>query len=80
MALMPIIIAPDPRLKIKTKPVDHVDDAVRALMDDMLETMYAANGIGLAAPQVGDTRSVIVVDCARQDDGPAPIQNLIVLI
>ncbi|MDP6896229.1 MAG: peptide deformylase [Rhodospirillales bacterium] len=74
MALMPIIIAPDPRLKIKTKPVDHVDDAVRALMDDMLETMYAANGIGLAAPQVGDTRSVIVVDCARQDDGPAPIQ------
>ncbi len=74
MALIPIIIAPDPRLKIKTKPVDHVDAVVRTLMDDMLETMYAANGIGLAAPQVGDTRSVIVVDCARQDDGPAPIK------
>jgi len=74
MALIPIIIAPDPRLKIKTKAVDHVDAAVRTLMDDMLETMYAANGIGLAAPQVGDTRSVIVVDCARKDDDPAPIK------
>ena len=74
MALMPIIIAPDPRLKIKTKPVDHVDAAVKTLMDNMLETMYAANGIGLAAPQVGDMRSVIVVDCARQDDNPAPIK------
>ena len=74
MALMPIIIAPDARLKIKTKPVDHVDAAVKTLMDNMLETMYAANGIGLAAPQVGDMRSVIVVDCARQDDNPAPIK------
>ena len=74
MALMPIIIAPDPRLKIKTNPVEHVDAAVRTLMDDMLETMYAASGIGLAAPQVGDRRSVIVVDCARQDDDPAPIK------
>ena len=74
MALMPIIIAPDPRLKIKTKPVDHVDAAVKTLMDNMLETMYAANGIGLAAPQVGDMRSVIVVDCARQAENPAPIK------
>ena len=74
MALMPIIIAPDARLKIKTKPVDHVDAAVKMLMDNMLETMYAANGIGLAAPQVGDVRSVIVVDCARQDHTPAPIK------
>ena len=74
MALMPIIIAPDARLKIKTKPVDHVDAAVKTLMDNMLETMYAANGIGLAAPQVGDMRSVIVVDCARQAEKPAPIK------
>lgn len=74
MALMPIIIAPDARLKIKTKPVDHVDAAVKTLMDNMLETMYAANGIGLAAPQVGDMRSVIVVDCARQTEDPAPIK------
>ena len=74
MVLMPIIIAPDARLKIKTKPVDHVDAAVKTLMDNMLETMYAANGIGLAAPQVGDMRSVIVVDCARQAENPAPIK------
>jgi len=74
MALLPIIVAPDPRLKIKTKPVPKVDAAVRRLMDDMLTTMYAANGIGLAAPQVGDGRSVIVVDCSGHDDDPAPIK------
>ena len=74
MALLPIIIAPDSRLKIKTESVHHVDDAVRTLMDDMLETMYAASGIGLAAPQVGDKRSVVVIDCARQTDDPAPIK------
>ena len=65
---MPIIVAPDPRLKIKAKSIDKVDDAVRTLMDDMLDTMYSANGIGLAAPQVGDDRRVIVVDVARQDE------------
>jgi len=73
MAIMPIIVAPDPRLKIKAKPVEKVDDAVRKLMDDMLETMYDANGIGLAAPQVGDDRRVIVVDVANRDEEPAPM-------
>jgi len=73
MAVMPIIVAPDPRLKIKAKSIDKVDDAVRTLMDDMLDTMYSANGIGLAAPQVGDDRRVIVVDVARQDEDPAPM-------
>lgn len=74
MAIMPIIVAPDPRLKIKAKPVETVDDDVRKLMDDMLETMYAANGIGLAAPQVGDKRRVIVVDVGREDeDGRKPM-------
>ncbi len=68
MAIMPIIVAPDPRLKIKAKPVEAVDDAVRKLMDDMLESMYAANGIGLAAPQVGDQRRIIVVDVGREDE------------
>ena len=53
MTVLPIIVAPDPRLKIKAKPVDAVDDDVRQLMDDMLDSMYAAQGIGLAAPQVG---------------------------
>jgi len=73
MAIMPIIVAPDPRLKIKARSIDQVDDAVRTLMDDMLETMYAANGIGLAAPQVGDDRRVIVVDVANKEDDPAPM-------
>ena len=62
MALLPIITAPDPRLKLKAKPVAQVDDEVRRLMDDMMETMYAAPGIGLAAPQVGIVSRVIVVD------------------
>ncbi|WNK00504.1 peptide deformylase [Thalassospiraceae bacterium LMO-JJ14] len=73
MAVMPIIVAPDPRLKIKAKPVDAVDDDVRKLMDDMIETMYAAHGIGLAAPQVGDSRRVIVVDVTRENEDPKPM-------
>jgi|TARA_Y100000294_G_scaffold53351_1_gene50337 peptide deformylase len=74
MALLPIIVAPDPRLKVTAKPVKNVDDGVRLLMDDMLETMHAANGIGLAAPQVGDKRRVIVVDVAGEDEDPDPVQ------
>lgn len=73
MAVMPIIVAPDPRLKIKAKPVEAVDDDVRKLMDDMLESMYAAHGIGLAAPQVGDSRRVIVVDVSRENEDPKPM-------
>jgi len=73
MAILPIVIAPDPRLKVKTKPVDGVDDAVRGLMDDMLETMYAAPGIGLAAPQVGETCRIIVIDVSHEDDERAPM-------
>ncbi len=74
MALLPIIVAPDPRLKIATEPVEAVDDEVRALMDDMLETMYAGKGIGLAAPQVGDHRSVLVMDVTAKDEEPNPIR------
>ncbi len=74
MAILPIIVAPDPRLKIKCKPVERVDAAVARLMDDMLETMYEAPGIGLAAPQVGVDRRVIVVDVARADETPAPVR------
>ena len=72
MAKLPIIVAPDPRLKLVAAPVDRVDDGVRQLMDDMLETMYAAPGIGLAAPQVGVGKRVIVVDLAREDEVPDP--------
>jgi peptide deformylase len=67
MALLPIITAPDPRLKQKAEPFETVDDAVRRLLGDLLETMYAAPGIGLAAPQVGVLKRAIVVDVAEAD-------------
>jgi peptide deformylase len=72
MAILPIITAPDPRLTKVAKPVEKVDASLRKLMDDMLETMYQAPGIGLAAPQVGVLKRVIVVDCARDDEKPQP--------
>jgi peptide deformylase len=72
MALREIITAPDSRLKVISKPVAGVDDALRALMDDMLETMYAAPGIGLAAIQVGVPKRVIVMDIAREGEPPTP--------
>jgi len=73
MALRPILVAPDPVLKQKSAPVEGpVTDAHRALMDDMLETMYAAPGIGLAAIQVGEPIRIIVMDLAREGEPPAP--------
>ena len=72
MALLPILTAPDPRLKKKSKPVETVDADVRRLMDEMLETMYAAPGIGLAAIQVGVAQRVIVMDIARPEEDKAP--------
>jgi len=74
MALLPIITAPDPRLKIKGRPVAAVDGKIRLLMDDMLETMYGSIGIGLAAPQVGEASRVIVVDIAREGEKPQPLK------
>src|SRR5919108_1343079 len=70
MAQLPIITAPDPRLKIKARPVPAVDNKIRRLMDDMLDTMYGAIGIGLAAPQVGESSRVIVLDIAREGEKP----------
>jgi peptide deformylase len=73
MAIREIITVPDPRLKLVSEPVSGgVDDALRALMDDMLETMYAAPGIGLAAIQIGVPKRVIVMDLAREGEPPAP--------
>ena len=72
MALREILTVPDPILKKVSAPVDAVDDELRALMDDMLETMYAAPGIGLAAIQIGVPKRVIVMDIARQDEEPEP--------
>jgi peptide deformylase len=72
MAIRPILTVPDPRLKQVSKPAPAVDDALRALMDDMLETMYAAPGIGLAAIQIGEPVRVLVMDLAREGEDPAP--------
>jgi peptide deformylase len=72
MALREILVVPDPVLKQVSQPVDKVDDELRALMDDMLETMYAAPGIGLAAIQIGVPKRVIVMDLARPEEEPQP--------
>lgn len=73
MALRTIITAPDLRLKQKSRPVQGpVTDAHRALMDDMLETMYDAPGIGLAAIQVGEPLRIIVMDLSKDEDAKAP--------
>ena len=72
MAIRPILTVPDPVLKQVSKRIDAVTDETRVLMDDMLETMYAAPGIGLAAIQVGVPQRVIVMDLAKEGDPPEP--------
>ena len=73
MAIREILTVPDPRLKEVSKPVEGgVSDDIRALMDDMLETMYDAPGIGLAAIQIGVPLRVIVMDLAGEGEEPAP--------
>ncbi len=72
MAILPIVTVPDPLLKKVSKPVDKVDDKLRAFMDDMLETMYAAPGIGLAAVQVGQLKRILVIDIAPEGEDPDP--------
>ena len=67
-----ILTVPDPRLKQVSESVERVDDDLRALMDDMLTTMYAAPGIGLAAVQVGVPKRVIVMDLAKEGEDPDP--------
>ncbi len=68
MSILQIIEAPDPRLRVISKPVDGVDDDLRTLIDDMLETMYDAPGIGLAAIQVGVAKRVLVIDLQDKDE------------
>jgi len=72
MAIRPILTVPNPILKQVSKPVDGVTDATRALMDDMLETMYDAPGIGLAAIQIGVALNIIVMDLAREGEPKNP--------
>ena len=70
----PILIHPDPRLNQVAQPVDDLSDGLRALADDMLETMYDAPGIGLAAPQVGQGVRLIVLDCMKEEgEAPRPL-------
>jgi len=72
MSIRPILTAPDPRLKAVAKDVDKVDAGVRALIDDMLETMYDADGIGLAAIQIGVAQRVIVMDLDQKEGKRKP--------
>ena len=74
MALREILIVPDPRLKKECEPVTEVNDEIRDLLDDMLETMYAAPGIGLAAPQIGVMKRVVVMDVSDDKDKPEPMK------
>jgi len=73
MAVRDIVTIPDPVLRKTSTPFEHVDESVGALIDDMLETMYASNGIGLAAIQTGLPRRLIVADVAEDGAGPAPV-------
>jgi peptide deformylase len=72
MAVCDILIIPDKRLRLKSESVKAVDKTLRALVDDMFETMYAAPGIGLAAIQIGVAQRVVTMDLAKKDDPPAP--------
>ena len=72
MAIREILTVPNPVLKQVSAPVERVDDELRALMDDMLETMYDAPGIGLAAIQIGVPKRVIVIDLAREGEEKQP--------
>ena len=72
MAILPILKAPHPRLTEVSRPVTRFDEALAELARNMLETMYAANGIGLAAPQVDVRQRVVVMDLHRGDEPPAP--------
>ena len=73
MTVRKILTEPDPFLRKISKPVDKVDNSLRKLMDDMLETMYAAPGIGLAAIQIGVDMRVIVMDISRADEKKSPL-------
>ncbi len=68
MAIRTILHYPDPRLREKATDVEEVTDEIRTLLDDMAETMYAAPGVGLAAPQIGVSKRIFVIDIAGEDD------------
>ncbi len=73
MTVRPILTAPDPRLQAVSLDVETVDDEVRALVDDMVDSMYAADGIGLAAIQIGVARRILVIDIDQKDGKKNPL-------
>jgi peptide deformylase len=73
MAKRPILLLPDPRLRAIADPIDKIDDSIKQLAKDMLDTMYDAPGIGLAAPQVGEMKRIVVMDLAKDDEPKDPI-------
>lgn len=75
MSLLPILHYPDPRLRNRANPVEAVDEKIRRLVDDMLHTMYAAEGIGLAATQVHVPKRVIVIDISKEGNQPVCFIN-----
>jgi peptide deformylase len=79
MAILDILHFPDPRLRNRAEPVIRVDDSIRKLADDMLETMYVAPGIGLAAPQVNVSKRVITVDVSEDRSAPLCLINPTIL-
>jgi peptide deformylase len=72
MALRPIIILPDPKLRLISRKVERVDGALKKLMDDMIETMHDAPGVGLAAIQIAEPIRLVVIDVARKEEPPNP--------
>lgn len=76
MALLKIVEVPDPLLKKKSAKVENIDDALRKTLDDMLETMYDAPGVGLAAPQVGILKRMVVIDVSREDEPKRPYKMI----
>ena len=72
MALRPIITLPDPKLRLVSRKIERIDDLLSRLIDDMIETMHEAPGVGLAAIQVGEPIRVLVVDVAKKDEPPQP--------
>ena len=73
MAKRPILILPDERLRAIAEPIEKIDDGIKQLAKDMLETMYDAPGIGLAAPQIGEMKRIVVMDLAKEGEEPTPL-------
>jgi peptide deformylase len=73
MAIRPLVNLPDPRLRLKSEPVDKITDEIRKLAEDMLETMYDAPGVGLAAIQIGVPKRLVVMDTSKKEEERRPV-------